>query len=222
MLVSKSHGFYFLKAAKTGGTTIECVLGQLCNGDDDVITKFRLTEDADSAYRQGNCKEFTDEFVEHTSYAELTERMDVSGLRPIIAIRHPYEICASEAGWCGSGMKQYNDTGLVKPKSDSYIRWWFNKRFVDLNTKEKRGIYNQYSFYGDAIHHPDLITIRFSHLEEDLNNLCDQYDIPAEIPHTKKSGSYTFEKCKEIFTQTQLEHIQEYFADEFAHWGWEK
>jgi hypothetical protein len=221
MLVSKSHGFYFLKAAKTGGTTIECVLGQLCTGDDDIITKFRLTENTDSAYRKGECKEFTDEFVEHTSYAELTERMDVSDLTPIIAIRHPYEICASECSWCDLE-KTYGQNGSITLRSHKYIRWKYNKRFLDPNTKEERGIYNQYSFYGDAIHHPDLITIRFSHLEEDLNNLCDQYDIPAEIPHTKKSGSYTFEKCKKIFTQTQLEHIQEYFADEFAHWGWEK
>ena len=222
MLLSKSHGFYFLKPAKTGGTTIECVLGQLCLGDEDIITQFRKTEDVDSKYRQGKYKEFTNEFVEHTTYSELTERMDVSGLRPIIVIRHPYEICASEAAWCGSGMDQYVDTGLIKPKSDSFIRWWFTRRFVDPNTRERRESYYQYSFYGDALHHPDLYTIRFSNLNEDLKNLCDQYGIPKEIPHTKKSASYNYLQCKNIFTAEQLEYIQEQFADEFAYWGWEK
>ena len=44
MIVSHQHKFIFVKTAKTGGTSIEAALSQLC-GPDDIITPFR--EDAE-------------------------------------------------------------------------------------------------------------------------------------------------------------------------------
>jgi len=228
MLISRSHGFYFLKPKKSAGTTVECVLGQLCQGENDVYTKFRVSEEVDKNYRQGSTpNEFSTEFVEHTNYDDLSSRVDLSGLTPIAVIRHPYAICASGCAWHGRGYKQYNAQGFVSQKSDDYVRWWYNKRFgpncdAVYSEERKYEMYRQYEFYGDALKHPDLITLRFSHIEEDLNNLCDQYDIPAEIPHTKKTNQYTPEKCKEILYDYQLEHIQEYFKKSFDYWGWEK
>jgi len=229
MLVSRSHGFYFIRPKKVAGTTTECVLAQLCQGENDIYTKFKVSEERDKPNRKGEyTKDYSPDFVDHTNYADLSSRVDLSGLTPIITIRHPYAVCASGSAWMGRGQKQYTTDGFVSKKSDIYVRYWFEKRFGpdrdDVNGEigdNKYEMYRHYEFYGDALKHPDLITIRYSHLIEDLSNLCDMYDIPVDIPHCKKTSEFTPERAKEIFHDHQLEYIQESWKKTFDHWGWE-
>jgi hypothetical protein len=49
MIVSHEHKFIFIKSMKTGGTSIEAALSQLC-GPDDIVTPYRAESEAD---RQG-------------------------------------------------------------------------------------------------------------------------------------------------------------------------
>jgi hypothetical protein len=240
MLVSYSHGFYYLKAAKVGGTTIECVLGQLCQGEDDIYTKFRLTEDIDSQFRKGSIvKKYVDPeiFTEHTTYSELSKKLNIDGLRPIVSIRHPYEICASECFWNDQGTNEYNQNGEVSWKDDDYLRMKFDQRWSEYKSKTHKFLqdkfeklckenmlkrYKLYQFYGDALNDKNLFTIRFSNLEEDLTNLCKQYNINPDIPHTKKTRSLTAEQVSNILRKDQLELIHDFFSEDFRYWGWWK
>jgi hypothetical protein len=232
MLVSFSHGFYFLKPAKTAGTTIECVLGQLCQEKNDIFTKFRKSENIDNQYRQGKYqKSYSENFKEHTNYKELTQNLDVSELRPVIAIRHPYEICASECAWSGKGIEEYNKGNSIEKTSEEYLRSKFDSRFMQplkygfsdiILNKFHLEIYRQYEFYDKALEHSNLYTIRFSNLQEDLENLCEIYNISKNIPHTKKTGTYTAEKVSKIFSDKQLNLIHKFFKNDFDYWKWKK
>lgn len=46
MIVSHQHKFIFIKTAKTGGTSIEAALSQIC-GPEDIITPFRMDSEED-------------------------------------------------------------------------------------------------------------------------------------------------------------------------------
>lgn len=221
MLVSRSHGFHYIKSCKVGGTTIECVLGQLCQGPEDIFTKFRLTEDTDKKYRQGNItKKYIDpeDITEHINYEELSEKIDLSDLRPIISIRHPYEICVSECQWASIGIEEYNKTGKVEIKSDVYIREIFDKLIIPDRIHKFR----LYQFHGKSLYHPKLFTIRFTHLQEDLKTLCEEYNINSFIPHTKKTRSIKAYEVPKILSKEQLRIIHFLFKKDFDHWGWEK
>lgn len=221
MLVSRSHGFHYIKSCKVGGTTIECVLGQLCQGPEDIYTKFRLTEDVDKDYRQGNMvkKYIEPEYLtEHIKYEELSAKIDLSNLRPIISIRHPYEICGSECQWAGIGIDQYNTNGEVNFKDDEYIRNAFDRLIIP----ERIHKFRLYEFHGKSLHNPNLYTIRFSHLVKDLQNLCEEYKLKTKIPHTKKTRSLTAEEVSNILTKKQLSVIHTLFKKDFDFWGWKK
>lgn len=243
MLISRSHGFYYLKPCKVGGTTIECLLGQLCQGENDIYTKFKYTESADAKYRLGNLKkQYLDHqiLVEHVTYKEaVSAGVDFSGLRPIISIRHPYEICMSECLWNYEGMTDYIRTGTVEIsyKDDDWIRKKFDERWHDrkhwnhnfsdgpiiYNIKEKLfKKYRLFEFYGNALKQKNIFTVNFNNYKSDIKKLCDEYGIIDEIPHTKKTRSYKAKEIANILRNDQIDFIHKVFKNDFEHWNWWK
>lgn len=238
MLISYSHNFYFLKSPKVAGTTTECVLGQLCQGENDVYTTFNKSEIIDKDNRKGNYKNFAynnenkrSEYNEHLNYNKASKLFDLKNLRPIVNIRHPYEICASECAWNDIGMNEYIQNKSVKEKSDEYIRNKFDKRFYEplqngfsiFNIKKHYlHIYRLYEFHQKSLDNPNLYVIRFDHLDEDLGALCKEYGIIKDIPHTKKTRSFKAEEVANILTRKQLNLINEFFANDFEFWNWSK
>ncbi len=233
MLISRSHRFYFLKAKKCAGTTIECVLGQLCQGPEDICTSFGVVEQIDKQFRVGSVQ-VSSEFHEHSNYKDI-KNLDISNLTPIISIRHPYEIVASSCAWhvhqdinTIEDVKEYRDLGYVPKKTDEYLRYSFETMFGRKclpywrNKRNNHERFRQYEFYGDALYDPDLITIKFDNLQNDLSDLCNHFHIDQFIPHTKKSHVFNYEECKRIFTKDQLNQIYEYFKNSFIYWGWER
>jgi hypothetical protein len=246
MIYSKQNDFLFIKGAKVAGTSVEMALSTVC-GPEDIITpitpadeleRLRLggrgaqnyshEPEGERAYLEnllsmGPTKEARRVrprrvYTNHMSLREFVERYASLPSERIFCVeRSPYAKIISGGNMSlnirgykyGGGKMESNLDALRQPVATGFerMRWLPN---IDG--------------FRNADGKLNIRVLRFEALTDDFAQLMRDYGIsPAPtLPHAKQGMNSNGIDPREIFTRTQLDKINEIFAEEFDTFGYQK
>lgn len=226
MIVSHEHGFIFLKTQKTGGTSVELALSQIC-GETDVITP--LTEEDEALRGEVKAQNYEIPVDRRTPLwpllravgkrgaragTQFHEHMDAEALRRVLRpelfdrylkvtiVRNPWDREVSKYFWATRGAAE-------RPPFDRWVR-----RHV---SRPSRKTWDVYSVGGRCI--ADLV-LRYETLETDFAGLLERLRRPAAVSLPRAKGAYR-PKCdyRQFYTPDTIELVARRHAREIAHFG---
>lgn len=213
MLVSHAKKFIYLKTAKTAGTSVEAALQPLCMPPGAVVS--HSTPESDTEFGiVGARQEFApgSRWFNHMSAAVLARELPAeiwSGYRRICAIRNPWDKVVS--------FFHFRNPTLVSAEADVVIpafRAWLNQPGVQLGMD-----HHIYTLKGV----PVIDTwLRFSHLEDDLSELCKELDIPTpSLPRYKSGMRPQGMSWHAYYDDAGRDIVRKAFAPVIEMFGWE-
>jgi hypothetical protein len=205
MIISHSHKFIFIKSHKTAGTSVEAALSEYCT-DEDVVTplldyRFNRDENGDWIHKAHNPGSFHQHDDALTIRSKVPEQIWNDYFKFSIT-RNPWDRAVSFFSW-----EKRRDPALV-PRRRFYH--YLGIPFDEIGKTRK--LFAAY-IKGNWTNNDDFYTIddqlcvdfviRYEHLEEDYNKVCNTIGVPKKgLPHLK-SG-----------IRKKSLHYSEYYNDE--------
>lgn len=247
MILSKKHGFIFIKGRKVASTSVEALLSSVC-GSEDIITpitnideKQRINLFGTGAQNYGadreslgcyfdKLRELSDERVaeleipkgSYHNHMPLKEVVKLYGDIPdswllIVAERNPYEKVISLANM-SIGFSQYVKNGQPMESSVNSIKNAIENLFVSGRIDKSYNL----PLYQNPAGERELTVLRYENLQSDIRSLFLDLGLKSHhsLPHFKKGVSKKLlPKC--IFNREQLDVINKLYNDEFVRFGYE-
>lgn len=245
MVLSWSRGFVFVKGRKVAGTSVECVLGPLCD-EDDVVTPITPRDEAVRLAWGGGARNYSTDpaaelaylravassadaalarvkppqrdYYHHMSLREVAAKAGsaVLDLQVVCVERHPY---AKVLSWANHQVswRAYERGGEMRSGPDE-LRAVLRETIAsgDVATVRNVDLYRRPS--GEV----DVRLLRQEHLAEDLAVLLAEHGARlGELPHLKRGLGARPEDLSELLTPAELETIDELFAEELERFGYE-
>jgi hypothetical protein len=208
MILSYEHSFIFIKTRKTAGTSIECFLSAY-TGPNDIITP--IMETHVEWHVPQNYKAESYGFKNHSTIEEvaLKKPHETKDFLKISAIRNPWDKMVSTYFW------EYWKQG-VAPKR-KFNTW--------LVRRSKRKIKKDLMLPYFSLHGENKIDyfIRFEHLEEDVNKLCQKIGIKFDSKFLIKTKSQSRPKnidYRDLYNSKSRKKVESIFAKEIEEFGY--
>jgi hypothetical protein len=202
MIFSKDHNFLFIKNMKVGSTSMEVELSKILP-DSAIVT---LINPFNKEHRPRNMGKF----VNHTTYLEASQSLDLSDVRSYTIVRHPYEMVLSDFFFRKEVLDQ-DWNSLTKPQQEMLIENYFGNQFSNGHwMKSTRHIYT----INDQIAVTDILRHELG-LENEINRILPIHNLP-------KIKFNTFEKAYRPKGITYTDVFSKRYLDLIANeWSWE-
>jgi hypothetical protein len=202
MIFSKDHNFLFIKNMKVGSTSMEVELSKILP-DSAIVT---LINPFNKEHRPRNMGKF----VNHTTYLEASQSLDLSDVKSYTIVRHPYEMVLSDFFFRKEVLDQ-DWNSLTKPQQEMLVENYFGNQFSNGHwMKSTRHIYT----INDQIAVTDILRHELG-LENEINRILPIHNLPTikfntfEKAYRPNGIAYT-----DVFSKRYLDLI----ANE---WSWE-
>lgn len=248
MILSYRHKFIFVKGRKVAGTSIEMALSAHC-GPQDIVTPISPVDELkrlslggqpqNYSHKEGIEAHYLNLVREKNTEAAIKTRVHSEKMYPffnhmslaaiealvelpsheyylIYAVRNPYAKISSLANM-NLSLAKY--TGKPMENSVENIRISIDQLFTSGQYILAR---NQALYQGNQLYKAQ-ITLRQEYLSADLYKLLTNLGINKDlthIPHAKQGSIAKKYLVGDLFTRTQLDIINETFADEFIAHGY--
>ncbi|MFT4736382.1 MAG: hypothetical protein ACJAZM_001281 [Cyclobacteriaceae bacterium] len=205
MLVSHDYKFIFIKPKKVAGTSIQYYLARYC--ENGII----YNEDPKSHMAASQVRDLIGNDL-WASYLKIT------------VVRNPWDKTVSLYHWRRRKRPFYNHLGRILkgwPWHSPARRHNF-KDFVQLMF-EKNTLNEDVAITQLTEGTPDYFYIRFEHMHEDMQSLCEQLGVtyqPEEMPK-KKVGYRDSKSYREYYDDASKEHVRAAYADVVERFGYE-
>lgn len=205
MIVSKQHGFIFLKTRKTAGTSIEIALSRVA-GPADVITPISNDDESLRAEYEGRGPQnYEDPLGGPPVYNHVRARRVRQFVgRPVwrssyrfSVVRNPWDTAVSAYFW------KFRDPD-TRPSFDEYV---FSDQLDALAANAQI-----YRIKGRVVVHRLL---RFEHLASDLREVWEHLDLPGEpvLPRAKSGVRPVGFEYRDMFRPETRDHVAKVFVD---------
>lgn len=244
MILSRRHGFVFIKARKVGGTSVETALSLLCDGEQDIVTPITPVDERARLAMGGRPRNFAKTRADEIAYMEaiekapdaeldevrpqnklfhnhmtvrgLLKRISLDGLTKVGVVRSPYGRVVSAANH-RVGFKEYRRTGERMIATHDQIRAAVDRMIKrdQLKTKLLSDVYR------DDSGKVDIRQLRQEHLEEDLAAFLSSLgvDHPPALPRAKEGLGLSAIEAFEILRPDQRATIAGAFAEDIENFG---
>jgi len=224
MIISHSHKYIFIKSTKTAGTSIEAALSNYCAGNDIVtpLGDFAFNRDETGAWvhksmNEGRYRQHDDALtIKHSLAAEVWNNYFKFSIA-----RNPWERTLSRFFW-----DSRNDPTL-KPRRRFYH--YLGVPFDELAParqaftrflREKEWDTNDRFYILDGELCVDFV-IRYEHLAEDLQQVCNRVGLPElELPHLKSGMRQRGHHYSEYYDDTTRALVAERHANDIRLFGY--
>lgn len=202
MIFSKEHNFLFIKNMKVGSTSMEVELSKILP-ESAIVT---LINPFNKDHRPRNMGKF----VNHTTYLEASQSLDLSGVKSYTIVRHPYEMVLSDFFF----RKEVRDVeweALSNSEKCMLVDFYFNNQFSNGPwLKSTKNIYT----INNKIAVTDILRHELG-LENEINRVLPIHGLPTiKINTFEKAYRPKWLTHTDVFSPNQLELI----ANE---WSWE-
>lgn len=240
MILSFRHRFVFVRTRKVAGTSVEMALSTLC-GDDDIVPPMMAVDERQRQSMGGFSGNYSQhsQAEKHYARAVLLVRDDLLGkLQPLPTPFTPHMALSDIAAVSGHSLDEFRLIAVERNPYGRVISFLHMRRHFDayrtglglpdqaLGLSEELdrmrvagGIpaLKSLALYGGMT--PELL--RYETLEADLATLGTTLGVtlPA-LPHAKRGVSSGTIDPLRIFSRSQIDWINGYFADEFAAFGY--
>lgn len=232
MILCHRYRFIFLKTNKTAGTSVEIALSRFCR-EGDIVTHLSPQEEALRREMGGRASEdyFAPwwryhpldwyrrifqgdrkrDFYNHIPAWKLKERLPDevwNGYFKFCVERNPWDRVISQYFW------RYRDIPEDRrPSIDQFLE------STHVRSLKRKG-YHLYTIDGQQ--QVDRIC-RYEHLDEDLESIRRQLDLPEpiELPKTKSKYRQDRRHYRDVLTEAQRDRIAELFREEIELMGYE-
>ena len=202
MIFSKDHNFLLIKNMKVGSTSLEVELSKILP-DSAVVT---LINPPNKEHRPRNFGKF----VNHTTWLEANQELDLSGVKSYTIVRHPYEMVLSDF-FFRSEIINVHWNSLSKLEQDRLVDYYFNNQFS--NGPWMKSTKDIYTVNGEI-----AVTDILRHekgLEQEINRILPLHGLPTiKVTANEKAYRPKGINYKDVFSTVYLDMI--------AHdWSWE-
>ncbi|MCW1929834.1 MAG: sulfotransferase family protein [Candidatus Kerfeldbacteria bacterium] len=241
MIISHSRKFIFIKPRKVAGTSVEVALAQYC-GEEDIITENVLLNEIDETTARDFRRNDTG-FFNHMRSKRIKKQVGEkiwNSYYKISIVRNPWDMLVSRYFWnkknatprksvgevCGEILKAPSQTHLYGKLFFAMKRTLLREEIspedsFDAFLKKLPHNASNTSYYFDDHGKPycDFV-IRFEHLQEDFDTVCEHLELPhTEIPQLKTkvrtSRDYT-----SFYTSETRAWVEKEFAQEINAFGY--
>jgi hypothetical protein len=230
MIISHLHRFIFLKTKKTGGTSVELALSQIC-GPDDVITRVSAEDEVERVGPGPQNLEIPDrfrpagwrlkrllgirvskagiEYYNHMPASEVRRSMDSAifdAYRKLAIVRNPWDREVSLYFWT------YRDQP-ARPSFDAFVR---KPRF-----RPERKNFEVYSIGGRIV--TDAI-LRYETLQEDFTAFVEGLGVRPAPPLPRAKGRHRGESTRDyrkMYTPETRRIVERRFQREIEAFGYQ-
>ena len=208
MIFSKEHNFLLIKNMKVGSTSLEVELSKIL--PDSAIVTF--INPPNKEHRPRNMGKF----VNHTTWYEASQELDLSDVKSYTVVRHPYEMVLSDF-FFRSEIINVHWNSLTKLEQDRLVDYYFNGQFS--NGHWMKSTKNIYTVNGEI-----AVTDILRHekgLEQEINRILPIHNLPTvkintfEKAYRPKNVTY-----KDVFSNKQLDMIAKEWEWEFRTLGY--
>ena len=208
MIFSKEHNFLFIKNMKVGSTSMEVELSKILP-DSAIVTKINPPNKDHKPRNFGN-------FVNHASWKEANDILDLSGVMSYTIVRHPYEMVLSDFFFRSEVINTHWNS-LSKIEKDRLTDYYFNGQFSNGSfMKSTRSLYT----VDDKIVVSDILKHELG-LEEEINRILPRHGLPTiKINTFEKAYRPKNVTHKDVFSKPQLLMIAEEWSWEFGNLGY--
>lgn len=245
MILSRKHGFIFIKGRKVGGTSVEIALSQLC-APADIVTPITPLDERSRVASGGGARNYSSDAAGEARYLFDVQRTPVAGLirirpptetyfnhmpltrvldlygegahrlRVICVERCPYAKVISWANW-RLALRQYATGGKMLADSTA-LREYLDQAISDRSIAAVRNI----DLYRDHKRRLPGDIWRFEQLGSELRSFASSLGVaqPPSLPHAKKGVEAGRFDPAEFFSPRQRQIINEVFEDEFEAFGY--
>jgi hypothetical protein len=208
MIYSPDHKFLLLKGLKVGSTSMEIALSRVVP-DNSIVTPIKPYH---VEHRPRNYKGFENRM----SYTEISEKIDLSGVKSYIAIRNPYDVVLSRFFHAFTiNYPKISWDSLGTEDQQRIIDNFFEKDMM----KSTKNLYldNSLSIQVDKF-------IRYEDgIEIELNKILSDHGIPNILINTnEKAHRPKHITYKDVFSINHIEKIQAEWYWEFDNFGYER
>lgn len=240
MLLSFSHKFVFVRARKVAGTSVEKVLSCLCSGDD-IVPPMIVVDERTRQRLGGFSGNYGRSRLVEKQYAKMVCDLPLEQLAKLAPPSSRYSPHMSLAEIASVSGQSLEDFRLIAVERNPYgkvisflhMRQHFDayqagiampRRVRDLGSEldsmiKKGGIpaLKSLALYGGRRPH----LLRYEYLETDLAELAASLGVklPA-LPHAKRGALSNDIDPLSLFSRSQIDWINDYFAEEFAAFGY--
>ncbi len=246
MILSRRHGFLFVKGKKVGGTSVEIALDAI-SGPDDILTPITPRDERLRLRDYGaGCRNYGADpaavaawtarlraagegetlpkaprgtLVNHVGLADIAARgEDIGGLALLVCERSPYAKIVSMAHWDLRQAAYAKGSSLAL--SDAEIRDEIDRQIADGRF---RRVFNLPRYRDAAGRMPPFTLLRTAHLQADFSAWLATIGAPdIALPSAKRMARADERDLAPFFTRADLDRINVAFADEFALFGFAK
>lgn len=241
MILSLRHRFLFVRARKVAGTSVEMALSTVC-GDNDIVPSMIAVDErtrqkmggfsgnysnsrvAETAYNRavldaapeqlGSLKPPSSRYTAHMAIADIVaaSTQSLEGFLIVAIERNPYARVISMLHM-RSHFDDYRD-GRAMPVIPENLS-------AELDHRRKKGgmpkLKNMAVYAGYQPHF-----LRYENLDTDLSAFADMIGLKLpSLPHAKRGALSGNIDPASVFDREQLDWINEYFAQEFAAFGYD-
>jgi hypothetical protein len=206
MIYSPDHNFLLLKGLKVGSTSTEIVLSRVVP-ENAIVTPIKPYH---VEHRPRNYAGFENRM----SYSEINKKINLSNVKAYIGIRNPYEVVLSRF-FHTLVLKQINWNSINENEKNNYLDIFFKENF--MKSTKNLFLSNNLEIQVESF-------IRYENgIEDETNKILKIHEIPEikinqyEKAHRPKGIHYP-----DVFKKEHLDKIQEEWAWEFDHLGYNR
>lgn len=205
MLVSHSHKFIFVKSKKTAGSSIQDYLAPYCK--DGIVEKhFPGSHRTAASTREKVGEEVWNSYLK------------------ICPVRNPWDALVSWYFWRKRDRSVWVKIKRIiqgKHPENNAFRLPFQQYMHMLNKNDGVNINKHIMYIGDEW--PDYFHIRYEHLHEDMQTLCDKLNIPFEKDKfpKEKTGVRKEKGYKKFYDDETREMVAKAFSREIERFGYQ-
>jgi hypothetical protein len=240
MILSKTHGFVFIKGVKVGGTSIEIALSAFC-GPDDIITPITPIDELKRLDANGGARNYLGDRAGELAYLDTLRRTAVSDLANLSPPTSPYfnhmslrdvlrlqgtsaldyqVVCVERNPYAKilSWANHKLSFGAYQVGGEMRSDWRALKGYLDQAIENRsivavKNIERYRALNGSISAH----VMRFETLDHDFKTFLGTLgiDFPQTLPHAKKGILANDLDPRSLLDRQQVMQINEIFRDEF-------
>jgi hypothetical protein len=245
MILSKRHGFIFIKGVKVGGTSIEIAVAPFC-GPDDIITPVTPIDELRRLACGAGARNYLPDRTAELAYLEALRRTaipDLGGLHPPASEYFNHMRLSDVRRLQGPAVQDYRVVGIERHPYAKIISWANHQ--LSFNAYQIGGRMRSdwqalKAFLKEAIAERRILTVRnidryrdtdglmsarimrYECLEDDFRGFMASLGVEyrSTLPHAKEGILSNSLDPREFFDNDEIALINELFREEFETFGY--